>query len=296
LIQFRRVSYWDDYVQKSVVKPKCIITEFDRNSLASPMILSARKHNILTITLTHGVIEYGFTPLLADHILCWGKCQKERLISLGVEPYRISVTGNPMIKVIERCPGKKTRSSNNVKVCLAIGPEAEYLNKSLIEAFDYAVEQLEQVEGIIKLHPTLKRGNYKWINSISSKVIIFDSLDITNSELFNIIDLLIVHFSGIANEALAAGTPVVLLQPTGSLYLNVLQTELNQKAGCKIAANTKDLIEILDEVIANPDLFRIESIKKSKEYLENLFEFIGDESVRVMISEIDRLSGESDSI
>ena len=36
-------------------------------------------------------------------------------------------------------------------------------------------------------------------------------------------------------------------------------------------------------------------VNKSKEYLQNLFEFIGDESVRVMISEIDRLTGGSDS-
>lgn len=293
LIQLRRVSYWDEYFKKSVIKPKCIITEFDRNSLSSPLILSAKKHNILTITLTHGVIfEYGFTPVLADRIFCWGKLQKKQLMSMGLPSNRISITGNPMLKAINHNPNEVYKTSNDFTICLAISPEADNINKSLIEPFVHAVEKLQHVKGIIKLHPSLSKGSYKWINSISSKVVIVESSEISNNKLFDIIDLLIVHFSGIANEALAVGIPVIVMQVSGTSILNLLQRELNQTAGCKIARNEKELIEILEEVIINPNLFKSDSAIKSKKYLENLFETIGEESIQAMISEIDRLTGE----
>jgi UDP-N-acetylglucosamine 2-epimerase len=272
------------------------VTEFDRNSTASPMTLSARKHDILTITLTHGVIlEYGIVPILSDYIFCWGEAQKRQLIKLGASSDCISVTGNPMIKRFNKFSEQNIDTRKALKVCLAISPESDIVNNSLIEPFISAVEQNNNIQGIIKLHPSLKKENYKWVNSISTKVNIFESSDLANNELFKLIDLLIIHFSGIANEALAAGTPVIIMEPNGDSNLNVLQKELTQKAGCKIVTNGKELIEILDEVLVNPNLFRTDSINKCKEYLDNLFEFIGDESVRVMISEIDRLSGESGS-
>jgi hypothetical protein len=293
LIQFRKSSYWDDYFKRCVIKPKGIITESDRNGNASPLILNAKKYNILTITLTHGVInEYGTVPVLADHIFCWGESQKRQLIDMGVASQRISKTGNPMIKAFNQHPFEPHTSHNEIRVCLAISPEADSINKSLIEPFIYAVEQVENVEGIIKLHPSLKKENYKWIYSLSSSISIYESVEITNEELFKAIDLLIVHFSGIANEALAAGTPVMIMEPEGLSNLNYFQNELIQNAGCKVVVNSIDLIAIFDEYRANPELFRLRSIQKSEYYLKDMYEIIGKESVRAMITTIDRISGE----
>jgi hypothetical protein len=291
LFQLRKSSYWNDYFKKCVIKPKCIITEFARNSTASPMVLNAKKYDIFTITLTHGVVlEYGIVPILADHIFCWGQAQKRQLINLGISPDRISVTGNPMIKNFNKSPGKNLLSMDITIVCLAISPEADQINKSLIENFILAIQQLENVNGIIKLHPSLEKVKYKWVNLLSSKITIYESTEIANQELFKVIDLLIVHFSGIVNEAFAAGTPVVILEPSGSSNLDFFQKELNQNAGCAVAVNSTDLVEIFTEYKANPELFRMRSIQKREHYLMDMFEMTGEESVRAMISEIDKLS------
>jgi hypothetical protein len=185
IVQLRSVSFWDYYFSRSKAKPKCIVTEFDRNSVSSALILSAKKFNIITITLTHGVIcDYGFTPLLADYIFCWGKLQQDQLKEQGVPPKKIVVTGNPMVKTFDQ---KEVPQSEKV-VCFAISPEI--LNRMMIELFISAVERIGSIKGMIKLHPSLQKKNYLWINNLSSGIIVKDYTEITNKELFEKIDLL----------------------------------------------------------------------------------------------------------
>jgi len=294
ILQLRSVSFWHVYFENSVIMPKCIITELDRTTLPSPLILTARKFNVFSITLTHGVIsEYGFTPLFADHIFCWGKFQMSQLISLGIEPNRISITGNPMFK--DFCPkiGIGNRSTTGkIKVCLAISPEGAKINHLLLDIFIAALEQSTQINGIVKLHPNLKRKSVEWILSVSPNIKIFESSDITNCELFNSIDFLIIRYSGIANEALAAGVPTSILNPKIISGLNILQVELIRNAGCDLATNTKELIEIFKKMSSAPDLYKKNSMAKCSNYLMNLYEFKGEDSVSAMISEIDRLTND----
>lgn len=285
IVQLRSVSFWDYYFSRSTTKPKCIVTEFDRNSVSSALILSAKKYNIISITLTHGVIcDYGFTPLLADYIFCWGELQQNQLKEQGVPPQKIIVTGNPMVKTFDQ---KEVSQSEKV-VCFAISPEI--LNRLMIELFISAVERIGAIKGMIKLHPSLQKKNYLWINNLSSKIIVKDYTEITNKELFEKIDLLIVHQSGIANEALASGIPVVVLEPDGEGNFSELQKELINSAGCRAAVNQNQLIAILNDFISDPKSFGEWSKERSKKYLEYLFEKTGEDSIQAMITGINRLT------
>ncbi len=285
LIQLRSVSFWHNYFSKSITKPKCIITEFDRNSVSSALVLSARNYNITTITLTHGVIcDYGFTPLLADFIFCWGKFQQNQLIDQGVSSKRILITGNPMIKLFKQ----NNTSTSELIVCFAISPEI--LNRSMIGIFISAIEKFQQITGMIKLHPTLHKKDYSWINELSPKVILKDYTEISNSELFMKIDLLLIHQSGIANEALASGIPVVVIEPGGVDSVSELQEELINSAGCRVAYNGEGLASVFSDFVADPELFKIRVKTKSRRYLESLFETTGEESIQAMIAGINRLT------
>lgn len=291
LIQLRRVSFWDHYFITSLSKPKCIVTEHDRSTLSSSLILTAKKYHVFTITLTHGVITaFCNTPVLADQVFCWGKSQKDLLISFGIEAHRISKTGNPMFKVVKQKNYSELSRSNSFIFCLAIGPESEMLNKLIIDKFVLSIEKFDQVKGIIKLHPSLNKESYIWVNDLSTKLTILDSVEIVNSELFEKIDILLVHSSGIANEALVAGIPVVIILPTNSSMLNEVQFELTQQAGCQLAKDENELIDIFEKIISDPIKYKIDAKKRCKEYLKNLLETTGEESVKAMIAEIDRLT------
>jgi hypothetical protein len=292
LIQLRRVSYWDRYFNKSSSKPKIIVTEHDRSTISSSLILTAKKHNIFTITLTHGVITaFCNVPILANQVFCWGKSQKDLLVSLGIEAHRISLTGNPMFKVINKKNFSELTRSNNFTFCLAISPDGEKLNRLLIEKFVLTIEKFDQVRGVIKLHPSLNKESFVWVDAISTKVTFLDSLEVINNELFEKIDILLVHSSGIANEALVAGIPVVIILPTNSSILNEVQIELTQQAGCQLAKDENQLMIIFKKIISDPIKYKIDANKRSKKYLKDLLEATGEESVKAMIAEIDRLTG-----
>ena len=67
----------------------------DRNKHSSTLILAANARKIPTVTLVHGVINppYGYAPLLAKYIFCWGKIQRDQLVSMNVNPERIKIVG-----------------------------------------------------------------------------------------------------------------------------------------------------------------------------------------------------------
>jgi UDP-N-acetylglucosamine 2-epimerase len=230
------------------------------------------------------ICDYGFTPLLADYIFCWGKLQQNQLKEQGVPIKKIVVTGNPMVKTFDQ---KQVPQSDTV-VCFAISPEI--LNRMMIELFISAVERIGSIKGMIKLHPSLQKKNYLWINNLSSGIIVKDYTEITNKELFEKIDLLIVHQSGIANEALASGVPVVVLEPDGEANFSELQKELINSAGCKAAVNKDQLIAILNDFISDPKSFKEWSKERSRKYLDYLFEKIGEDSIQAMITGINRLT------
>lgn len=293
ILQLRSVSFWDRYFENSSVLPKCIVTELDRTSMPSPLILSAKKYKILTITLTHGTIsEYGFAPLFADYIFCWGKFQKLQLISQGIEPCRISITGNPMFKTFNLLPKKNINNvSGPIIVCLAISPEGDELNRLLIGLFIKAIKGLGKVKGIIKLHPNLNRESFLWVQSLFPDINILESSDIKNSDLFQTIDLLLIRYSGIANEALASGVPVIIVNPENISELNILQEALIHNAGCELARNDQELIAILNKICASPFKYQEDAKTKCKNYLSNLYELTGEDSEKAMIAEIDKLTG-----
>jgi len=290
LIQLRRTSFWDHYFNATQTNPFAVVTEFDRCAESTPLILAAKKHKIQTVTLIHGVLEdYSFTPFLSDNIFCWGADQKKQLIAIGIDPKRISITGNPMFNYAFRDNSSIDYNLKSLNICLAISPGFD--NRLIIEPFLSSLNRNENAKGIIKLHPSLMKEDFQWVKAISSKIDIMSSKDIKNSDLFKKIDLLIINDSGIANESLVVGVPVAVFIPESIPQLNQFQNKLVTIAKCRLLNMEDDLNALLNEIWINPLEFRKNSAINCSNYLKDLYESAGNESVLSMISEIDRISG-----
>lgn len=288
--QLRKVSFWINYFNVADLKPLCVVTEFDRSSESAPLILAARKQGIPTITLIHGVPEdYSFIPFLADFIFCWGEGQKNYLISKGVDHKRIFVTGNPMFGSKIAINDIGDHSKSDFSICLAVSPGFD--NRLLINPFVSALKHFDNVKGVLKLHPSLAKDDYMWVLNISPKIRIFTSQEIKNRELFESTDLLIINDSGIANESLAVGVPVVVFVPDNVLKLNDFQSELIETAGCRLITKELALTRVIDELLADPNRFKSEANEKSFGYLKNLYETTGKESINSMILHINNIIG-----
>ncbi len=134
-------------------RPSVILTEYDRNSLWSCLVLAARKLGIPSLTLVHGVIErdaFGFSPVLADHMLCWGELDRAKLVDAGEASSRVTVAGCPRLNRDLPSPSLEGRRRLGVDrdgplAMLATSPES--IRFELAEAFCSAVEQSRVCRG-----------------------------------------------------------------------------------------------------------------------------------------------------
>jgi len=149
-------------------KPSIIVTEYDRNSYWSCLVLAAKALSIPTATLVHGVMNesaFGYTPILADKILCWGRLQKDTLIGEGETPDKIVVAGCPRITRELPLTGEQARAKIGMDlkkstIMLATSPiDTEILQKT-VSAFCNAAEKAGNWNALVRLHPSEKIANY----------------------------------------------------------------------------------------------------------------------------------------
>ena len=150
-------------------RPSVILTEYDRNRRWSCLVLAARKLGIPSVTLVHGVIErdaFGFSPVLADYILCWGELDRATLVGAGEAPSRVAVAGCPRLSRDLPSPSLEGRRRLGIDqdgpvAMLATSPQSVRLE--LAEAFCRAIEQLPGISGVVRLHPSESLASYQTI-------------------------------------------------------------------------------------------------------------------------------------
>jgi hypothetical protein len=283
--QAKIISFYDYQFNKSKSKPRIAVTEFDRNSIASPMVLTARKNGIKTITLVHGIIGDDFTPLLADRIFCFGEIQRVQLMERNVPAERIKITGTSIIPEFKEF--KSRRNNNNrptIIVCLGVQPlkkiYLDYKLKTVIEAASH----LSQVELIIKLHPSQRKEDFIHLQGISSRVNVLSSSDIDNADLFSKIDLLIINFSGLGVEAMHYGVPVILIR-TRDEENRYLTDSFAKWSGLPVFETSSELESIINTILY--DRTYLDGLSnKGKEFAGRFYYATGSRAVSNIVREI----------
>jgi hypothetical protein len=240
------------------VQPSVILTDSEHNHPWSCLILVARRLNIPTIQMMHGVIynAYGYSPLLSDVALCWGRQQWEQMISFGTDPSRLVITGCQRLSRENRCNGKEVRRRLGLPlekpiVMLATNPMPREEWQKLVFTFGDAFLGNDDFIAIVKLHPSEKRNKYRKEISKYPMVRFFESLEWSVEESMAVCDVVVSHNSGLGNDALVFGRPVVLL--------DVLEEPLNNgqyladKAGCPIARSANELHHLVNRIISDRD-------------------------------------------
>ena len=64
----------------SIIKPRIVVTDYDRGLAAAPIVIAARKFSIPTVSLLHGDPNpISYAPPLAEHVCYWNERQREGL-------------------------------------------------------------------------------------------------------------------------------------------------------------------------------------------------------------------------
>lgn len=274
------------------LKPKYILCEYDRNSQCAGLMLLAKNKNIPTYSHMHGVVNhrFGYLPIFADYIFCWGERQKQLLIDKGADPSQLIVSGatqlSNQIKVDqEKVRAKLALGPKQKVVLLATNPvNDEYRNK-LARIFCESIKELEELKGVIRLHPSEDLAFYqKFIDEYPN--ILFDKNEVfLFEESFALADLVCVFNSAYGIDALIKNIPVMIINLDDH---NLGQAEdLIHQGGSPVAKNKNELRALVLHYFDNQD-FRNELLLNQRKYVERYclaFEKSAAKNITICIQE-----------
>ncbi len=259
------------------VQPTAIVTEYDRNAHSSCLILAAKKKGVPAITMIHGAAiipppRYGFVPVLADYVCCWGDRHKENFIQHGASSEQLVITG---------CQGltrgmAASKTSGFSSAMLPVGKTAVLLATSPIEleeriayasAFCDAMSKMPEITAIIKLHPAETVAEYQELVNLYPNVFFMSNADMPRDVALSVADVVVVHESSFGIDALLKEKVAVVLDvlsDTTSTPL-IIGTEMIEVAGCQVAKSARDLESVIRNILED-DSLRRELLAKAEKY------------------------------
>ncbi len=289
LVSSQRIVRYEALLDR--LKPSAVMVEYDRNVRGSCLVLAARQRGIPTFTLVHGVINgpFGFAPVLADTILCWGEIQRRHLIGFGTSPDRVKVVGFERITDSLQVGPATVRCglgvANDAAVALlATNPIEHAAKERFARMFCEGVSRTPGVQGLVRLHPSESLTDYANVAESFPNVRFMANHELTLDEALAAADVVVVHSSGFGGEALVKGRLAIVLDaidyPLGHgrdliTYGNVPRTTC-----------AEELSAVLIRIWSEPG-FREHLAKSAKEYVRKMF-FAFDDDARKNIAAVVR--------
>lgn len=257
-LQLMKLSFWLQFIKRN--NTSLVVGDFDRARHAAPLFLAARKLGIPSMVIQHGVINgpLGFAPLLADKVAVWGGMQQTQYQELGVKASEVVVTGTPIIEEesVNKLHRENQREDLGVRageklIAFALNPIGRKQIMTQLKDYHAALGIIPMARAFVKVHPA--QDEYKirdWITSAGiQKLEVFPSRK-TLKDFLASCDLLVSHSSGLANEALAAGIPVIILD---NLKLSPGNgVALHELLGCPMVTTSAQLVDAIEKQLKIP--------------------------------------------
>ena len=240
------------------IKPTAILTEYDRNSHWSCLILAAHALQIPTFTLMHGVTNagaLGFVPVLADRVFCWGDLDRQNLLAAGEDPAKLLIGGCPRLTrdlTVTPSQGRARVGLDDEKpvVMLGTSPIIPRDRLRLAEIFCEAASQLDDVSAAVRLHPSELLDFYADLMRRHPSVRFVTNAAATLDESLAAADLVVVHNSGLGSDALVKRRLVIVVDLPGAQLEH--GKDLVEHAGCPLASDASALAAAIRQVLFDP--------------------------------------------
>jgi len=244
--------------------------------------------------MNHGVINlpYGYTPILADYLFCWGNSQKNQLVKMGANQDTIIITGAQHICPTILADKKSSReklfvTSDHTIVLLATNPVSKDNRKKLVKSFCESLYENSKIEMAIRLHPSEKLDFYHEEIDRFPRVRFLTNKELSLDESLAASDIVVCHDSGFGLDAIIKGKTVIIL--------DVLDTplkfgkELVELAGCPRARSKDELAMLIKKLISDESY--LNSIRLDVEkYLRENFSVFGIDAATNVAREINNIT------
>ena len=245
-------------------RPAAIVTEHDRASLWSCLVLAAHSLNIPTFTLQHGVLDdhaTGYVPVLADKMYCWGPLHRDQLIVLGEDPERLIIGGCPRLSrelTADRVAARHKLGivEDSPLVMLGTSPSTRRLGYGW-PACLRSGRASDKRRGRRAVAPLRAIGGLCRAGGAHPRVRFLANEAATLDESLAAADLLVVQSSGIGGDALVKRRLVVVVDipdvPLGH------GKDLVEQAGCPLVASAEELAITLRSLLFDDEARRRQS-------------------------------------
>jgi hypothetical protein len=234
-----------------IFRPKIIITDHDRYSFNSALILAANNFKIPTYTFIHGSSfpPDHFYPVLAKKIFVWGRVHFNQFKDLGVKENRIVVVGNQKLtrEIIDIGEVKKGELGiNNINVVILANSNFQIDEKiGLTKIFCESSLTFPDKEFWVRLHPSEKLMEYNKLMEEFPNVHFFENYSFTSEQSFKIASIIIGHSSTYLFDAFVKGKKIIILNPDFVKFPLGIGQVLNQFGKVPLVKNTIELNQLL---------------------------------------------------
>jgi hypothetical protein len=235
------------------LQPKKIIVEYDREFSTSCLVSAGNHLNIDTVSLLHGVINYknAYVPLIAKKIIVWGAQQKEILTSFGVPANRIVIDGAPQLSRIDT----QTAIKNDKPVVLfASNPCKPDERKLLVNIFCQAVSRNNDIQGIVRIHPSEKLEFYQEQISQYNNIKFVNNALLSYTESILTPDIICVFNSAFSIDAIINDKPLIVINIPSNNNGNTI--ELIEKGKFLYANTAEELDKQIKLLVNNPSFIQ----------------------------------------
>ncbi|MDD5129528.1 MAG: CDP-glycerol glycerophosphotransferase family protein [Candidatus Omnitrophica bacterium] len=242
-------------------KPALIVSADDADQRHRIFSLLARKKGIPALLVQQGLCHKDYPEwLFFSHtmVAAMGQASADDMISQGVPPEKIMVTGNPgfdQFSFIEPEAVAFLRKrlgvlDNEKMVLFACQPyyvgvfNTPQIRSQMIEAIAQAAGSLKNIKLVVKPHPADNVRQLKKLLDKSPQAVMVDrKMDI--SPLIKACDVLVTFFSTAALQALYAGKPVINVEFPDSSGNNIY----SESGATRVARSTGEIIKCLQDLI-----------------------------------------------
>ena len=250
-----------------------LIVLHDAESISRLLVMIAKKNGIVSVIVSHGsegFMSMGHSDVIADIKTYFGESCKQMWIKYTIpnhEVFRVSIgedslhrTSNRIQKINKNLiyPKLKINKNEFMNILFISDPYVNYWTtqsrnepNKVLRLFCQSVSQLTGVNSIIRFHPSssyYERSEHKFkiINYYKNSNIYIDKcLTIEESIAFS--DVVVVGYSSVGLQAIAAGKPLVIFDPFKRDCLRYTE----EKAGATVDSS-EDLIVILNKLLRYP--------------------------------------------
>jgi hypothetical protein len=270
-----------EFLRRSCVS--AVLTEYDRNDMSASLVLAARTLGIPTFTLMHGVHNdncLGFYPLLADKLFCWGEDSAKMFMAAGLAPGRIEIGGCPRLTRDLPMSAAEARAKIGLDpdmpvVMLATSNFNSKWRLRIAETFCEAVERIEAVSGVVRLHPKDEMQLYSELVARFPAIKFMVNEECTLDVALAATDIVVTYLSGVGSDALVKRRLTVILdvlnEPLG------YGGQLVELAGCPQATSSENLWDILRSLLNDAEE-RNKRQRLAEAYVGKFCAYFGDES------------------